>query len=192
MELSKKGNGFREAILEYTMWIKSGKCRRIFLPKACDGQSLIHLSPLIHTISLWSVHFSFNSILMQSMLCIEISKPVWFLGNISLPNTHVGGILSRTLFVRNFTRKAEDLILEGENLGLDMPLEHSLEPSTDFKLIRHLKDVIQFCGGPISEAKYMEAVLCPSYWNRYWISCCFHQYVSRELCWVEVSINFFP
>ena len=42
------------------MWIKSGKCRRIFLQKACDGQSLIHLSPLIHATSLWSVRFLFN------------------------------------------------------------------------------------------------------------------------------------
>ena len=30
-------------------------------------------------------------------------------------NTHVGDILSRMLFVRNFTSKAEDLILEGEH-----------------------------------------------------------------------------
>ena len=30
-------------------------------------------------------------------------------------NTHVGGILSRMLFVCNFTSKAEDLILEGEH-----------------------------------------------------------------------------
>ena len=30
-------------------------------------------------------------------------------------NTHVGGILSRMLFVFNFTSKAKDLILKGEH-----------------------------------------------------------------------------
>ena len=34
-------------------------------------------------------------------------------------NAHVGGILSRMLFVRNFTSKAEDLILEGEHDEMD-------------------------------------------------------------------------
>ena len=34
-------------------------------------------------------------------------------------NTHVGGILSRMLFVRNFTSKAKDLILEGEHDEMD-------------------------------------------------------------------------
>lgn len=74
-------------------------------------------------------------------------------------NTHVGSILYRTLFIHNFTSKAEDLILEDENMGLDTPLEHSHEPSTYSELIRHLKDMIQFYGGPISETEYMEVVL---------------------------------
>ena len=34
-------------------------------------------------------------------------------------NTHVGGILSRMLFVRNFTSKAKDLMLEGEHDEMD-------------------------------------------------------------------------
>ena len=41
------------------------------------------------------------------IVLVEVSGGKW--------NTHVGGILSRTLFVRNFTSKAKDLILEGEH-----------------------------------------------------------------------------
>ncbi|KAF8408047.1 hypothetical protein HHK36_007187 [Tetracentron sinense] len=39
------------------------------------------------------------------------------------------------------------------------PSEHSHEPSTDSELIKHLKGIIKFRGGPISIAEYMEEVL---------------------------------
>eukprot|EP00268_Persea_americana_P042700 TRINITY_DN4275_c0_g1_i1.p1 TRINITY_DN4275_c0_g1~~TRINITY_DN4275_c0_g1_i1.p1 ORF type:complete len:514 (+),score=104.60 TRINITY_DN4275_c0_g1_i1:85-1542(+) len=39
------------------------------------------------------------------------------------------------------------------------PPEHSHEPSSDSKLVAHLKSIIKFRGGPISVAEYMEEVL---------------------------------
>ncbi|KAH1038546.1 hypothetical protein J1N35_040289 [Gossypium stocksii] len=38
-------------------------------------------------------------------------------------------------------------------------LEHSHEPSSDSELVKHLKGIIKFRGGPISVAEYMEEVL---------------------------------
>ncbi|KAJ4839306.1 hypothetical protein Tsubulata_049880 [Turnera subulata] len=43
--------------------------------------------------------------------------------------------------------------------GLYNPPAHSHEPTTDSELVKHLKDVIKFRGGPISVAEYMEEVL---------------------------------
>ncbi|KAK8592924.1 hypothetical protein V6N13_043447 [Hibiscus sabdariffa] len=43
--------------------------------------------------------------------------------------------------------------------GLYNPPEHSHEPSSDSELVKHLKDIIKFRGGPISVAEYMEEVL---------------------------------
>nr|VDD28002.1 unnamed protein product [Brassica oleracea] len=39
------------------------------------------------------------------------------------------------------------------------PLDHSHEPAPDSELVKHLKSVIKFRGGPISVAEYMEEVL---------------------------------
>lgn len=39
------------------------------------------------------------------------------------------------------------------------PPEHSHEPSTDSELVKHLKNIIKFRGGPITVAEYMEEVL---------------------------------
>ncbi|XP_042511391.1 protein arginine methyltransferase NDUFAF7 homolog, mitochondrial isoform X2 [Macadamia integrifolia] len=43
--------------------------------------------------------------------------------------------------------------------GLYNPPEHSHEPSADSELVKHLKGIIKFRGGPISVAEYMEEVL---------------------------------
>ncbi|KAL8251278.1 hypothetical protein R6Q59_034971 [Mikania micrantha] len=43
--------------------------------------------------------------------------------------------------------------------GLNNPPEHSHEPSEDSELVKHLKSIIKFRGGPISVAEYMEEVL---------------------------------
>ncbi|CAH2049843.1 unnamed protein product [Thlaspi arvense] len=43
--------------------------------------------------------------------------------------------------------------------GLYNPPEHSHEPSPDSVLVKHLKGIIKFRGGPISVAEYMEEVL---------------------------------
>lgn len=43
--------------------------------------------------------------------------------------------------------------------GLCNPPEHSHEPSSDSELVKHLKGIIKFRGGPISVAEYMEEVL---------------------------------
>uniref|UniRef100_A0A2N9IDT4 Protein arginine methyltransferase NDUFAF7 n=1 Tax=Fagus sylvatica TaxID=28930 RepID=A0A2N9IDT4_FAGSY len=43
--------------------------------------------------------------------------------------------------------------------GLYNPPEHSHEPSSDSELVKHLKGIIKFRGGPISIAEYMEEVL---------------------------------
>ncbi|KAI3462957.1 hypothetical protein Pfo_019620 [Paulownia fortunei] len=39
------------------------------------------------------------------------------------------------------------------------PPEHSHEPSADSELVKHLKNIIKFRGGPITVAEYMEEVL---------------------------------
>ncbi|KAI6693710.1 hypothetical protein NL676_021420 [Syzygium grande] len=39
------------------------------------------------------------------------------------------------------------------------PPEHSHEPTADSELVKHLKGIVKFRGGPISVAKYMEEVL---------------------------------
>ncbi|XP_055802996.1 uncharacterized protein LOC129872129 [Solanum dulcamara] len=43
--------------------------------------------------------------------------------------------------------------------GLYNPPEHSHEPSSDSELVKHLKSIVKFRGGPISVAEYMEEVL---------------------------------
>ncbi|XP_028780476.1 protein arginine methyltransferase NDUFAF7, mitochondrial-like [Neltuma alba] len=43
--------------------------------------------------------------------------------------------------------------------GLYNPPEHSHEPTLDSELVKHLKGIIKFRGGPISVAEYMEEVL---------------------------------
>ncbi|GAB4840872.1 hypothetical protein Ancab_021632 [Ancistrocladus abbreviatus] len=43
--------------------------------------------------------------------------------------------------------------------GLCNPTEHSHEPNSDSELVRHLKSIIKFRGGPITLAEYMEEVL---------------------------------
>ncbi|XP_020106330.1 protein arginine methyltransferase NDUFAF7, mitochondrial isoform X1 [Ananas comosus] len=43
--------------------------------------------------------------------------------------------------------------------GLHNPPEHSHEASSDSELVKHLKSIIRFRGGPISVAEYMEEVL---------------------------------
>ncbi|RZC79916.1 hypothetical protein C5167_042493 [Papaver somniferum] len=43
--------------------------------------------------------------------------------------------------------------------SLYSPPEHSHEPSSDSELVKHLKGIIKFRGGPISVAEYMEEVL---------------------------------
>ncbi|XP_010256307.1 PREDICTED: protein arginine methyltransferase NDUFAF7, mitochondrial [Nelumbo nucifera] len=43
--------------------------------------------------------------------------------------------------------------------GLFNPSEHSHEPSSDSELVKHLKSIIKFRGGPITVAEYMEEVL---------------------------------
>ncbi|KAK9925136.1 hypothetical protein M0R45_033473 [Rubus argutus] len=43
--------------------------------------------------------------------------------------------------------------------GLCNPPEHSHEPCSDSELVKHLKGIIKFRGGPISVAEYMEEVL---------------------------------
>ncbi|RZC87510.1 hypothetical protein C5167_036051 [Papaver somniferum] len=43
--------------------------------------------------------------------------------------------------------------------SLYTPPEHSHEPSSDSELVKHLKGIIKFRGGPISVAEYMEEVL---------------------------------
>ncbi|CAN0857646.1 Protein arginine methyltransferase NDUFAF7 homolog, mitochondrial [Linum grandiflorum] len=43
--------------------------------------------------------------------------------------------------------------------GLYHPPEHSHEPTSESELVKHLKGIIKFRGGPISVAEYMEEVL---------------------------------
>ncbi|CAL5367947.1 unnamed protein product [Camellia sinensis] len=49
--------------------------------------------------------------------------------------------------------------LSVDRSGLYNPPEHSHEPSSDSELVKHLKGIIKFRGGPISVAEYMEEVL---------------------------------
>ncbi|XP_070661486.1 uncharacterized protein [Malus domestica] len=49
--------------------------------------------------------------------------------------------------------------IDVDRSGLYNPPEHSHEPTSDSELVKHLKGIIKFRGGPISVAEYMEEVL---------------------------------
>ncbi|KAM7508067.1 hypothetical protein LguiA_018520 [Lonicera macranthoides] len=63
-----------------------------------------------------------------------------------------------------FVEHSEDTPLSSSKISIDRsglynPPEHSHEPSSDTELVKHLKGIIKFRGGPISVAEYMEEVL---------------------------------
>ncbi|VFQ63783.1 unnamed protein product [Cuscuta campestris] len=68
----------------------------------------------------------------------------------------------------NFVEQLEDAIADTpppsakiavDRSGLCNPPEHSHEPASDSELVKHLKSIIKFRGGPITVAEYMEEVL---------------------------------
>ncbi|GLT35397.1 hypothetical protein SLA2020_098540 [Shorea laevis] len=61
-------------------------------------------------------------------------------------------------FVEHLEDKAATTI-SIDRSGLYNPPEHSHEPTADSELVKHLKGIIKFRGGPISVAEYMEEVL---------------------------------
>ncbi|CAH8384940.1 unnamed protein product [Eruca vesicaria subsp. sativa] len=56
-------------------------------------------------------------------------------------------------------QEAAGTTISVDRSALFTPLEHSPEPTPDSELVKHLKSVIKFRGGPISVAEYMEEVL---------------------------------
>ncbi|KAL4017587.1 hypothetical protein IC575_021144 [Cucumis melo] len=60
---------------------------------------------------------------------------------------------------RPFSSEPSTSTISIDRSGLCNPPEHSHEPSSDTELIKHLKGIIKFRGGPISIAEYMEEVL---------------------------------
>ncbi|CAH9091962.1 unnamed protein product [Cuscuta epithymum] len=81
-------------------------------------------------------------------------------------------ISSRPISSSEFTESTSVEPLEGASItspgsakisvdrsGLYNIPEHSHEPSSDSELVKHLKSIIKFRGGPISVAEYMEEVL---------------------------------
>ncbi|GJV58789.1 protein arginine methyltransferase NDUFAF7, mitochondrial [Tanacetum coccineum] len=65
---------------------------------------------------------------------------------------------SETQFTDDYSSKPSARI-SVDRSGLNNPLEHSHEPTADSELVKHLKSIIKFRGGPISVAEYMEEVL---------------------------------
>ncbi|XP_021758472.1 protein arginine methyltransferase NDUFAF7 homolog, mitochondrial-like isoform X1 [Chenopodium quinoa] len=59
----------------------------------------------------------------------------------------------------NETRSTSNPTISIDRSGLCNPPEHSHEPTSDSELVKHLKSIIKFRGGPISVAEYMEEVL---------------------------------
>ncbi|KAK4752844.1 hypothetical protein SAY87_021642 [Trapa incisa] len=57
------------------------------------------------------------------------------------------------------TKDAACSTISIDRSGLYNPPEHPHEPSSDSELVKHLKGIIKFRGGPISVAEYMEEVL---------------------------------
>ncbi|GMN42372.1 hypothetical protein TIFTF001_011588 [Ficus carica] len=60
---------------------------------------------------------------------------------------------------KNQTTPQPPATISVDRSGLYNPPEHSHEPSSDSELVKHLKGIIKFRGGPISVAEYMEEVL---------------------------------
>ncbi|KAJ8466944.1 hypothetical protein OPV22_029496 [Ensete ventricosum] len=67
------------------------------------------------------------------------------------------GLLLRSEESRESPRQAATVSIDRS--GLYNPPEHSHEPSSVPELVKHLKSIIKFRGGPISVAEYMEEVL---------------------------------
>ncbi|KAI3474822.1 hypothetical protein Pfo_030133 [Paulownia fortunei] len=66
----------------------------------------------------------------------------------------------------HFVEQSEDIpqpppsaAISIDRSNLYHPPEHSHEPSADSELVKHLKNIIKFRGGPITVAEYMEEVL---------------------------------
>ncbi|KAL3833223.1 hypothetical protein ACJIZ3_007959 [Penstemon smallii] len=66
----------------------------------------------------------------------------------------------------HFVEQSEDTLqsppsatISVDRSALYHPSEHSHEPSGESELVKHLKNIIKFRGGPISVAEYMEEVL---------------------------------
>ncbi|TQD86918.1 hypothetical protein C1H46_027535 [Malus baccata] len=85
-----------------------------------------------------------------------------------LPNSHfpppcsaslVPNLLSPNSWRTTLTKPPLNPPLAVDRSGLYNPPEHSHEPNSDSELVKHLKGIIKFRGGPISVAEYMEEVL---------------------------------
>ncbi|WCJ20821.1 hypothetical protein M5689_003026 [Euphorbia peplus] len=61
--------------------------------------------------------------------------------------------------VSSFSSEVGSTGISIDRSGLCNPTEHSHQPSSDSELIKHLKGIIKFRGGPITVAEYMEEVL---------------------------------
>lgn len=62
-------------------------------------------------------------------------------------------------FIEQLEDKPDATTISIDRSGLCNPREHSHEATSDSELVKHLKGIIKFRGGPISVAEYMEEVL---------------------------------
>ncbi|XP_043706510.1 protein arginine methyltransferase NDUFAF7 homolog, mitochondrial isoform X2 [Telopea speciosissima] len=96
----------------------------------------------------------FGSFFISSAYSIRaFSAPSEFSNSSSSPTHHSEGPNQPSETLQSTTKISID------RSGLCNPPEHSHEPSPDSELVKHLKGIIKFRGGPISVAEYMEEVL---------------------------------
>ncbi|XP_062106699.1 uncharacterized protein LOC133818032 [Humulus lupulus] len=110
-------------------------------------------------------------VLQQASIRRHIAKSYYLAPHLSSPSLDPKCFFSSSSQIPNssFVEQLEDAnqttsqpsaTLSIDRSGLYTPPEHSHEPTTsDSELVKHLKGIIKFRGGPISVAEYMEEVL---------------------------------
>ncbi|XP_078168991.1 NADH dehydrogenase ubiquinone complex I, assembly factor-like protein (DUF185) isoform X2 [Carex rostrata] len=111
-------------------------------------RSLARLSPLLSNGALRLNHIAphpFLSSPSRSFCSSQTQTP-------TTPNLDNG-------YTKSSSDSSPTVAVSIDRSGLCNPPEHTHEPSSESEIVKHLKSIIKFRGGPISVAEYMEEVL---------------------------------
>ncbi|KAL5582388.1 hypothetical protein UlMin_014830 [Ulmus minor] len=109
-----------------------------------------------------SIHGAISNAYYSSRL-LPSSSPLFFrkssISTSSSPPSSSGSFVEHLEDEPNQTAPQASASISVDRSGLYNPTEHSHGPSSDSEMVKHLKGIIKFRGGPISVAEYMEEVL---------------------------------